>query len=497
MIFKKSRTEIDHMSVLRDLAVLCVEDNESLRKGMTAFLRLIFDRVIAAENGQEGLELFMQHHPDLVVTDIRMPVMDGLEMAREIKKSSPNTAIIIVTGFSEVEFMMDAIEIGIDRFVQKPVDEDVFIDALYKCGFPLVQEHRLESLNDTIHHSLVKRLGSSPKILDIIKQIRQVAHTDFSVVLQGETGVGKSMIAGIIHELSHRVERPFVTVDIGSIPETLVESELFGHKKGAFTGAARDQKGFLEISSGGTIFFDDLQNMSPQVQAKLLQTVEKKQVYPLGSTTPVDIDVRIICATNVDFRRIVEEKKFREDLYYRLDEFNIVIPPLRERRDDIKLLASRFFSDAIQELNKKILEITPDAIETLENCEWPGNVRQLKNVMRRAVLLCESTRLRAECIKKVMKKKQEIGDTEELTPVQIPHQVQEVAAYSIAPDSTMQPVEAPPLELEELEKWAIREALRRSKGKRMRTALLLRIDYKRLIRKMKKYGISSSEDRSG
>ena len=241
---KKHKKEID-LSVLKGLSILYVEDDDALRVKMLEFLQMIFDRVYPAENGKKGLEAFNMYSPDIIITDIKMPVMDGLEMANQVKQKNPDTPIIITTAFSEVDFLIRAIEIRVDRYVLKPIDEGIFLDAIHKCGLPLIQEHRIRNLNHTIRLTLLKRLGNSRQMQEVIKLIRQVAATDFSVVIQGETGVGKSLVAGIIHDLSNRAGKPFVTIDVGSIPETLVESELFGHKKGAFTGADKDKKGLL------------------------------------------------------------------------------------------------------------------------------------------------------------------------------------------------------------------------------------------------------------
>ncbi len=459
--------EID-LELLKDLSILYVEDDPALRERMLEFFRMIFTRVYPAEHGREGLDAFHRLSPDIVVTDIKMPVMDGLEMAAAIKEKSPESPVIVTTAFSETEYLVKAIEIGIDRYVQKPIDQDILIDALFKCGLPLIQGSRIEDLDNTIRHSLVKQLGNTRPMRELVNRVRQVAGTGFSVVLQGETGVGKSLVAGIIHDLSPRADNPFVTVDIGSIPETLVESELFGHKKGAFTGAAKDKRGFLEAASGGTVFFDDIQNMAPNVQSKLLRAVEEKKIYPLGSTRAVAIDFRIISATNIDFKKIVDDKQFREDLYYRLFEFDILIPPLRERTGDIPLLAQRFLSDAADELKKRAPEISGDAVKILESRQWPGNVRQLKNAIRRAVLLCDSDTLTAADLLKVIDTSHENGAKEV--------------------ESSL-PAGLASLALEDVEKWAIREALKQTGGKRMKAAQLLNIDYKRLTRKLEKYRI--------
>ena len=239
-----NNNEAVDLSVLGKLSVLYVEDDDALRAQMLEMLGMMFRQVYAGENGKQGLEVFIEYNPDLVVTDIRMPVMDGLEMAQQIKRRSPDTPIVITTAFSETDYMINAIEIGIDRYVRKPIDNDLFFNALYKSALPLSQRHRIESLSRTLKQSLQQRMGGSKHMQEVVNGIYKVAATDFSVVLQGETGVGKSMVAGIIHQLSNRSEKPFVIVDVGSIPENLIESELFGYKKGAFTGAVNDQIGF-------------------------------------------------------------------------------------------------------------------------------------------------------------------------------------------------------------------------------------------------------------
>ena len=476
--------ENDELSILKNLSVLYAEDDDALRPQMEEYLGLLFNRVYPAENGETGLELFFMYNPDIVLTDIKMPVMDGLEMSAQIKQKKPGTPIIITTAFSEVEYLIRAIEIGIDRFVQKPISENLFLDALYKCGLPLLQTDRIKRLEGTLHASLVKRLGKSRKMQEIIGLIQQVAATDFSVVLQGETGVGKSLAAGIIHELSCRAHKPFVTIDIGSIPETLVESELFGYKRGAFTGAHKDKTGLLEAANGGTVLLDELENITPHVQAKLLHAVEEKKIYPVGSTRAINIDIRIISATNLDIQAIVEEKKFREDLFYRLYEFEITIPPLRERPEDISLLAHRFFSEAAGELNKKANRISEEAVLFLEKYEWPGNIRELKNVIRRAVLVCENDVITGEDLLKVLKP----GGKE---PGNNPGE-----SGSFSPFFSPTPAAPPPpgMTLNNLEKWAIQQALLQCGGKRMKASALLDIDYKRLVRKMKKYGIPHSDN---
>ena len=309
-------------------------------------------------------------------------------------------------------------------------------------------------------------LGKSGAIKKVIQQIHRISQSDFSLILQGDTGTGKSFIARTVHNLSKRAKGPFITIDIGAIPETLVESVLFGYEKGAFTGAEKQKKGFFEIANGGTILIDELQNLSPYVQSKLLAVVEEKSITPLGSSRPVKIDVRIIGATNKDILKSVkEEKTFREDLFYRLSEFIINLPPLNKRTDDISFLAEKFFMEAAEDLNKHIYAISPASLAILKNYSWPGNIRELKNVIRRAVLLSEKETIEPEHIEFL------IRDSEQKSKDGLPYD------------------ELQGLSLTEAEKTAIRNVMNITKGNKSKAASILQIDYTTLLRKLKQYGI--------
>ena len=313
--------------------------------------------------------------------------------------------------------------------------------------------------------------GKSPQIGEVIKQIRQVSGSNFSVLLEGETGVGKTLVARTIHSLSKRKSQPFVKVEVGAIPDTLFESELFGYKKGAFTGAEKNKKGFFEAANGGTLFIDELENMTLCAQGKLLRAVEERQVIPLGSTTPIDIDVRIISATNNNIRQEVKDREFREDLFYRLCEFDILIPPLRERNGDIAAIARQFLVEAAEELGKEIKSIAADVLEVIRQHPWPGNVRELKNVIRKGTLLCEDEQLTLKDMPFLFGssadgRERETRELESTSP-----------CFPIT------------LCLADLEKWAIHQALTRTRGRQMRAAALLGIEYQRFKRKLKKYQI--------
>lgn len=457
------------ISLLKDIRVLYVEDDSFLREQVEQFLKMRFPQVVSASNGKEGLDLYRQHRPDVIITDIRMPIMTGLEMARRIRELDSEIPILVLTAFTEVSFLMKAIEIGIDKFLQKPIEGDKILEAIFKCQLPRIQKREIDNLNQRLQVSMEAMLGRSPAIQKVIRQVQQVAASNFSVVLYGETGVGKTLVANTIHNLSPRADRPFVQVDIGAIPETLVESELFGHRKGAFTGADRNKAGYFETANRGTIFLDDLENLSPYVQTKLLRTVEDRKVIPLGSTTAIDLDVRIICASNRDLTREVKNKNFREDLYYRICEFAIFIPPLRERMEDIPPLACRFAQEAASELHKGIKGIEDEALTMLTALSWEGNVRELKNVIRKAVLICDRSRITIEDLQGV------------ITPGGQPRAL----ALEPAGDGCLPPA----FPMEAVEKWAIEQTLKLARYKVTKAAAMLDIDYKTLMAKVRKFGI--------
>jgi transcriptional regulator with PAS, ATPase and Fis domain len=301
----------------------------------------------------------------------------------------------------------------------------------------------------------------------IIEQIRQVARTDFSVVLQGETGTGKSLVARTIHDLSERAKKPFVRVDMGVIPETLAESELFGYEKGAFTGAEKKKRGVFETAQGGTIFIDELENMPPYVQSKLLSAVEEKKIYPLGHTTPLPVEIRVIAATNKNIKQSVIEGNFREDLFFRLGEFLITIPPLRDRADDIPFLAERFLREASAELHKNVEALSEETMDLLIRYPWPGNIRELKNVIRRAVLLSEGGIITPEHIEFLIEDESKDQGAKQLMPLK------ELSAMALM----------------DVEKKAIKQALEHSQGNKTKAASLLQVDYKTLLTKIKQYNI--------
>jgi DNA-binding NtrC family response regulator len=443
------------------ITILYVEDEPDLRERIRIVLNMYFTHVIVAANGKEGLELFTHHLPDIVVSDIKMPVMDGLEFTKRIRKAAPETPVILTTAFTETDYLLKAIELGVTAYVRKPLDCRLLVETITHAATPILQKIALEEAKKRGEAPLKLLLGDSPAMRDVIQQAQRIAETDFSVLILGETGVGKSHLAALIHGLSRRRHNPFITVTVGSMPESLVESQLFGHIKGAFTGASSSKSGLFEEAHGGTLFLDDVDCATPTIQAKILHAVEQKNFYPVGGTKRVDVDTRIIAACNRDLLLEARNGNFREDLYYRLGDMVINLPPLRERENDVAALARTFLHEVSRELDRTPPRITSDAILLLNRYPWPGNLRELKSVMKRAALFAKET-LTSEDLSKVM------------------------AAANM---STIEKSSTRPQTLKELKCQAIEQALAATDGRKMEAARLLDVNYSSFKRMLEKYGL--------
>jgi len=446
--------------------ILIVDDDTEMRDVLQKVLHLNDFVTIDAADGIQALKLFGEKRPGAVLLDMRMPVMGGMDTLREIKKLDSDVPVIIITAHVDIPDAVEAIKLGAYDFIIKPPDFDQLAIIIRRAMEKSELSRRFRKLDAVIDNTLESFLGNSSGMKKIVEQIKQVAFTDFSIIIQGETGTGKTTVSRMIHNMSKRSRNPFVSVDVGSMPETLVESELFGHEKGAFTGADLKKKGFFEVADGGTLLIDDLQNVPLHTQSKLLRAVEDKKIFPIGAVTPVEIDVRIIGATNVDARKAIQENKLKSDLFYRLGEFTITMPPLRERINDIPYLGRNFMLEVAAELNKPMREISGDAIDQLKRYYWPGNVRELKNVMRRAVLIAESDVITSAYLEFL------IG-----------------GGYGSSIYSPLLQRELPTLNLRELEQIAIKKALELTDGNKTEAASLLQIDYSTLHRKIKKSSI--------
>ncbi len=446
--------------------VLVVDDENTIRVNVCEILRMEGFSTSEASNGEEALAVYRSEMPDAVLLDLKMPGMNGIETLKRLKEMDPLASVIIVTAYGDVETAVQAIKLGAFDFILKPPDFNVLPIRLKKAIANRQLEGRIRELDEQLETSVESCLGNSPAIRKVIEQVRLVASSNLSVIMQGETGTGKTYIANIIHNLSNRAKGPFIAVDVGAIPETLMESELFGHEKGAFTGAERRKQGFFEIADRGTILIDEIQNIPPSVQGKLLSVVEQKKIHHLGSTEAIGADIRIIAATNRDIGLMVGEKKFREDLYFRLCEFVISIPPLRERHEDIVFLARKFSLECARYLKKQVPDLSEEAAGLLKDYAWPGNIRELKNVMKRAVLLCDGDVIAPRHVSFFSP-----GSVEEKNPAASLNQ-------------------AGGLSLAEIEKMAIEQTLELTGGNKTKAASILEIDYTTLLRKIKQYCIS-------
>ena len=378
--------------------ILVVEDNRDMQNLLSTILKDEGYEISVVGDGNKAVREVRRCIPEIVLLDIKLPGMDGMQVLEEIKKIDKNTVVIMLTAYGDVRGAVKAIKLGAYDYITKPFDNDELFLAIRRA----LETHRLNSevaalrkrLADKDVEAIIRELvGESPRIRQVVEKVAVVAPTNVTVVLEGESGTGKELIAQLIHQKSTRRDKAFVAIDCGAIPNTLVESELFGYEKGAFTGADGQKEGKFELTNGGTLFLDEITNLPDAAQAKLLRVIQEKKVQRLGSKKDTKIDVRIVAATNIDLSGAAKEGRFRSDLYYRINEFPIRLPPLRERQEDIPFLAQRFLSEAVREFNKEMKGFTTEAMAVLLNYSWPGNVRELRNVVRRAVLMNDSDRI--------------------------------------------------------------------------------------------------------
>ncbi|MEJ5263247.1 MAG: sigma-54 dependent transcriptional regulator [Ignavibacterium sp.] len=370
--------------------VLVVDDEEIIRDSISYILEAEGYEVDKAENGKVAYEKIKEKHYDLVITDIEMPAMKGTELLEKIKTLDPQTAVIIITAFGSLDTAITALRNGASDYILKPVEFDellIKVKRLFEIKDLLIENKVLrEEINRKYDFDNI--VGKSPAIKKVFDMIQAVAETDSTVLISGNSGTGKELVARAIHYRSKRKNKPFIAVNCGAISENLIESELFGHKKGAFTGAISDKEGFIKAADGGTLFLDEISEMPPQLQVKLLRAIQEKEYTPVGTTQSLPVNVRFVATTNRNLEEEVKAGRFREDLYYRLNVVEIHLPSLKEREEDIPLLADHFLNKYRKELNKNIKGIDNDAMRALLAHEWRGEVRELENVIERAVIFC-------------------------------------------------------------------------------------------------------------
>ena len=379
-------------------SIMIVDDEEIIRESFLHWFEKLGHRVDAAASGLEALEKLEKSPFEVLFVDIKMPGMDGIELLGKVKEEYPETIVVIITAYGSIETAVKAMKMGATDYLLKPFKPEQLSLVLEKIAHQrkLISEYeyvkgRLDEITrfDNI-------IGQSPPMQKVFDLIPEVAQSDSSVLLVGETGTGKELVAKAIHAKSNRSHLPFIAINCGAIPDTLLESELFGHQKGAFTGATHPRKGFVEVVSGGTLFLDEIGEISPKMQIDLLRVLEEKKITRIGDRYPVDVDFRLISATRRDLEKEVTERVFREDFFYRINVITIHIPPLRKRKDDIPLLVQHFLQKYSHETIKRVDHVSRDTMEHLKRYDWPGNVRELENAIERAVVLSKSRTLGKE-----------------------------------------------------------------------------------------------------
>ena len=380
--------------------ILVIDDNKNMQLILKNILTDEGYDIETVGNGKGGLKLVKELKPDLVLLDIRLPQMNGMDVLQKIKEFDKDALVIMITAFGDIKTAVQAMKLGAYDYVTKPfVNDDLTITiekALKTRSLSREVKYLRKKLKEKTEN--IQITGESLHIKRVLKQVELIAPTDMSVIVQGKSGTGKEVIANMIHRKSNRSDKPFIPIDCGAIPDTLVESELFGYEKGAFTGANSNKKGKFEVANGGTLFLDEITNLPAAAQAKLLRVLQEKKIHRIGSASVINVDVRIIVATNLDLIEAVSDGRFRDDLFHRLNEFKLVLPLLSERKDDIPILADEFRQSANEDLGKNIRDFSPEAMKLLLSYSWPGNVRELKHVIKRAVLLEESETISKEVI---------------------------------------------------------------------------------------------------
>ena len=449
--------------------ILVVEDDESLRRVTQVQLEQAGYEVATAANGDEALAMLARAPQDLVITDLRMPGLGGMQLLRRIKAEHPEVIVIVVTAFGTIESAVEAMKLGAYDYLTKPVHAD----ALRLIVGRALEHHRLRQEVQALRLSLDRKygfeniLGRSPALQETLQAAARVAPTDATVLIRGETGTGKELLAKAIHFNSARRGGPFVTINCGAIPRELLESELFGHVRGAFTGAVAHKKGRVELADGGTLFLDEIGELPLPLQAKLLRLLQEKEIEKLGAPQPLHVDVRIIAATHRNLEAMVEDGTFREDLYYRLAVIPLELPPLRERVEDIPELVTHFFERAKHKYGRTRLALPQELLPNFTTYRWPGNIRELDNVIERLVLLSRGDEVTWQDLPESLRRERPPLDAIQL--------------------------ELPPegISLEAVERELIRRALEKFDGNQTKAARYLDISRKTLIYRMEKYGLKA------
>ena len=452
------------------VTILVVDDEKNAREGLRQFLNGLDYDVHTAGSGKEALDLVKKARPEVILADLKMPEMSGLDLLHEIKRLRPDTIVIILTAYGTVESAVQAMKAGAYYYLTKPINFEELELILKKA----LNQKALERENITLREELVRErhetaeiIGRSATIRKLITLTKQVAQSDSAVLIQGESGTGKELIAHLIHSESPRASYPFVTVHVAALTETLLASELFGHEKGAFTGAIERKIGRFERANGGTLFLDEVSDIPESMQTKLLRVLQSNEFERVGSVKTIRSDVRIVCATNKNLKEEVEAGHFRQDLFYRINVILLEVPPLRERREDIVLLANHYLKYFSDKNRKKIDSLAPEALSALSQYDWPGNVRELKNIMERVAVLSRSNTIALEQLPDDIRRKDKLENRQS-------------SAAKVKNSATIQ----------EMEQEMIRRTLIEANRNKSLAAKKLGISRRTLYRKLAEYKIS-------
>ncbi len=450
--------------------ILIVDDEQSMRDFLAIMLKKEGHEIVTAENGGDALKAVQVEIFDLVISDVKMPGIDGIAVLKSIKEISPETVVIMITAFATAETAVEAMKLGASDYIIKPFK----VDELKIIINNSLEKRYLRKENTLLKREIESRagfenfIGKSEPMQKVFALIRQVAETNSTVLITGESGTGKELVAKAIHFNSPRKKKPFVTVNCGALPETLLESELFGYMKGAFTGAAANKQGLFEAADGGSIFLDEISATTPALQIKLLRVLQEREFMRVGGTSGIRVDVHVIAASNKDLRAEVAKGAFREDLFYRLNVIPIHVPSLRERKEDIPMLVDFFLKKLLAGRDPK--NITPEAMNALMGHHWPGNVRELENTMERLAILCAGDTIRLEHIPDTVR---EMSPCSELGALDIPDEGLDMESL-----------------LENAEKTLLRRALEKSGGVKTEAAKLLKLSFRSFRHRLQKYDAS-------
>ena len=457
--------------------ILLVEDKDSLRTMLRLALESQGYAVIEARDQGEAIRELRQAEPDLILSDLRLPEGDGLGVLRAAKEINGEIPVIVMTAYGSIEDAVAAMKQGALDFLAKPVDPDHLLLLVSRA----LQHRRIAAENMLLKEELAVRrgapqlVGEDPSLRKVFASLQRAAGTDTTVLLEGESGTGKELFARSLHALSPRTDAPFVAINCAAIPETLLETELFGHEKGAFTGAVARKPGKFEMAHRGTLFLDEIGDLPLALQAKILRALEEKRFERVGGTASIQVDVRLVAATNRGLKAAVAQRRFREDLYFRLSVFPITVPPLRERPGDVPLLATFFLERVSRDLKKRALTLTPEALEALQSYRWPGNVRELQNCIERAAILAEGDAILPRHLNLSFAEPPPEPPPSPWAALDLSGSLHEVTRRAVS----------------QVERLKLEEALKEASGNKGRASELLQIPYKTLLAKLKEHGIES------